>query len=84
MAYASYADRIAAINADTSLSDDEKKALRSRAAESEYNAPEFDMGQYKELMGSLEASKGRQLRQKSVEDRRNIYAQGISQMLGNF
>jgi hypothetical protein len=32
----------------------------------------------------LEASKGRQVRQKAVEGRRDIFAQGLAGMMGNF
>ena len=43
-----------------------------------------DLNQFDELLSRLEASKKRQVRQKSVEDRRNTYAQGIASMMSNF
>lgn len=36
------------------------------------------------LLASLEASKKRQQRQRSVEGRRDIYAQGLASMFSNF
>ena len=45
---------------------------------------EFDINRFEELLKRLEASKGRQQRQKSVEGRRDIFAQGLASMMGNF
>lgn len=39
---------------------------------------------FEELLAKLEASKMRQQRQQSVEGRRDIYAEGLSSMMGNF
>ena len=36
------------------------------------------------LLANLEASKKRQQRQRSVEGRRDIYAQGLASMFSNF
>ena len=44
-----------------------------------FNAEQFDL-----LLNRLEASKGRQQRQRSVEGRRDIFAQGLAGMMGNF
>lgn len=44
----------------------------------------FDINKFEELLGRLEASKGRQQRQKSLEGRRDIYAQGLASMMSNF
>ena len=44
----------------------------------------FDINKFEELLSRLEASKGRQQRQKSVEGRRDIFAQGLASMMGNF
>lgn len=44
----------------------------------------FDVNKFEELLSRLEASKGRQQRQKSVEGRRDIYAQGLASMMSNF
>lgn len=46
--------------------------------------PKADLGQFKELLGSLEASKMKQQRQKSVEGRRDIFAGGLASMMTNF
>lgn len=43
-----------------------------------------DLNQFNELLGRLEGSKKRQVRQKSVEDRRGTYAQGLAGMMSNF
>ena len=44
----------------------------------------FDIGEFEKLLKSLEDSKGRQQRQKSVEGRRDIYAGGLASMMSNF
>lgn len=44
----------------------------------------FNVKQFEALLGRLEASKGRQQRQRSVEGRRDIFAQGLAGMMGNF
>jgi hypothetical protein len=47
-------------------------------------ATEFDLNRFQELLNRLEASKGRQQRQKSVEGRRDIFSQGLASMMSNF
>jgi hypothetical protein len=44
----------------------------------------FDINKFEELLNRLEGSKGRQQRQKSLESRRDIFAQGLAGMMGNF
>jgi hypothetical protein len=44
----------------------------------------FDINKFQELLNRLEGSKGRQQRQKSLEGRRDIYAQGLAGMMNNF
>ena len=44
----------------------------------------FDINKFEELLSRLEASKGRQQRQKSLEGRRDIFATGLAGMMGNF
>ena len=44
----------------------------------------FDINKFEELLNRLEASKGRQQRQKSVEGRRDIFGQGLASMMSNF
>ena len=44
----------------------------------------FDITKFEELLNRLEGSKGRQQRQKSLESRRDIFAQGLAGMMGNF
>ena len=44
----------------------------------------FDINQFDQLLNRLEASKGRQQRQKSVEGRRDIFQQGLAGMMSNF
>lgn len=44
----------------------------------------FNVTQFEQLLNRLEASKGRQQRQRSVEGRRDIFAQGLAGMMGNF
>jgi hypothetical protein len=42
------------------------------------------LADFQQLLNRLEASKKRQTRQKSVEDRRGTFAQGLASMMGNF
>jgi hypothetical protein len=44
----------------------------------------FEIEKFEELLNRLEGSKGRQQRQKSLEGRRDIYAQGLASMMSNF
>ncbi len=44
----------------------------------------FDITKFEELLNRLEGSKGRQQRQKSLEGRRDIFAQGLATMMSNF
>jgi len=48
------------------------------------NATRFNLDEFQELLNRLEASKGRQQRQKSVEGRRDIFQQGLASMMSNF
>jgi len=44
----------------------------------------FNIDRFQQLLDRLEGSKGRQQRQKSLEGRRDIYAQGLASMMSNF
>ena len=44
----------------------------------------FNIDEFEQLLNRLEASKGRQQRQKSVEGRRDIFQQGLAGMMSNF
>jgi hypothetical protein len=46
--------------------------------------PTVNLTEFQELLDRLEGSKKRQVRQKSVEDRRGTYAQGLASMMSNF
>ena len=48
------------------------------------NATDFNLDRFEDLLNRLEASKGRQQRQKSVEGRRDIFSQGLASMMSNF
>ena len=50
----------------------------------EGSTAQVDLTTFQELLNKLEGSKKRQQRQKSVEGRRDIYAQGLASMMGNF
>lgn len=52
--------------------------------EQEFGPASFDIGEFEDLLGRLEGSKMRQQRQRSVEGRRDIMAQGLAGMMGNF
>lgn len=85
MSSRTYQQTIRAINADKSLSKDQKEQLKKQAAEKEYGANDaFDIGEFEQLLGRLEGSKMRQQRQKSVEGRRDIFATGLGSMMSNF
>jgi len=66
--------------------DEMQKSLASRdegvsGAEDDDN---FKVDQFEALLNRLEGSKKRQQRQRSVEGRRDIFAQGLAGMMGNF
>ena len=44
----------------------------------------FDIYKFENLLSRLEASKGRQQRQKSLEGRRDTWAAGLANMMSNF
>lgn len=46
--------------------------------------PSVNLTEFQALLNRLEGSKKRQQRQKSVEGRRDIYAQGLASMMSNF
>jgi hypothetical protein len=48
------------------------------------NDASVDIAAFQQLLDKLEGSKKRQQRQKSVEGRRDIYAQGLASMMSNF
>ena len=57
--------------------------LKEEAAQAEYG-PKADLSQFNELLGELEDSKMKQQRQKSIEGRRDIFAEGAASMMSNF
>ena len=50
----------------------------------EDKSSDFNITRFEELLNRLEASKKRQQRQRSVEGRRDIFAQGLAGMMSNF
>ena len=44
----------------------------------------FDIAKFEQLLNKLEGSKGRQQRQKSLEGRKDTWAQGLASMMNNF
>ena len=81
--YADYAAAITAVDADADLSEAQKASVKEQLANEQYG-PKADLSQFETLLGKLEGSKMRQQRQKSVEGRRDIYSQGLAQMMSNF
>ena len=57
-----------------------RNAPEQRANQDDY----FNVDRFNQLLGKLEASKGRQVRQKAVEGRRDTWAAGLAGMMGNF
>jgi len=55
-------------------------STKGQSADDDY----FDINKFEQLLNRLEASKGRQQRQKSTEGRRDIFAQGLATMMSNF
>ena len=55
-----------------------------QSKEKEDTSTNFDLDRFESLLSRLEASKGRQQRQKSVEGRRDIFSQGLAGMMSNF
>tara|TARA_R100000231_G_scaffold40104_1_gene34907 strand:- start:184 stop:372 length:189 start_codon:yes stop_codon:yes gene_type:complete len=53
-------------------------------AGAEDKSKDFDISRFEDLLNRLEASKKRQTRQRSVEGRRDIFAQGLAGMMSNF
>jgi hypothetical protein len=43
----------------------------------------FNIDRFQQLLDKLEASKGRQTRQKAVEGRRDLFAQGLANLMAN-
>ena len=79
----SYADKLKAI--DTApLTASEKAQLKTELAKSEYGPSAFNLGEFEQLLGKLEASKMKQQTQKSQEGRKDIFATGLAQMMSNF
>ena len=54
-----------------------------QSKEKEDTSTNFDLDRFESLLSRLEASKGRQQRQKSVEGRRDIFSQGLASMMSN-
>ena len=54
------------------------------AIQASITSGDFDISRFQQLLDKLEASKKRQQRQRSVEGRRDIFAQGLAGMMSNF
>jgi len=86
MSYTDYTAKyqdIAQALADGRIDADTANTLKKQAAEGAFG-PQADLSQFETLLGKLEGSKLRQQRQKSVEGRRDIFSQGLAQMMSNF
>jgi hypothetical protein len=64
------------------MADDTNK-VTGDGSDSESKAT-VDLTTFQDLLDALEGSKKRQQRQKSIEGRRDIYAQGLASMMSNF
>ena len=58
--------------------------LRKQAAQQEYGAKSFDIGEFEGLLSRLTSAKQQQERGKQVEQRRNIMSTGLANMMSNF
>jgi hypothetical protein len=84
--YNTYAGNIQAIKDAVTrgeLTEEEGKSQIKAVAEDTLT-PSQDLSQFETLLGKLEGSKMRQQRQKSVEGRRDMFNQGLAQMMSNF
>ena len=79
----SYDEKIARINADSSLNKQQKRDLAFNLASDEFG-PGFDRGQFNFLLDRLTGSKIRQNRDAQAQERQNIYTRGLSSMFSNF
>ena len=79
----SYDAKRAAIEADPTLTNRQKRDLIFNLASDEYG-PGFDRGQFNFLLDRLTGSKIRQNRDAQAQERQNIYSRGLSSMFGNF
>jgi hypothetical protein len=79
----SYDEKRAAIEADPTLTNRQKRDLIFNLASDEYG-PGFDRGQFNFLLNRLTGSKIRQNRDAQAQERQNIYSRGLSSMFGNF
>jgi hypothetical protein len=61
-----------------------RQAVQNASISGSDKATDFDVDRFDQLLNRLEASKGRQQRQKSVEGRRDIFQQGLAGMMSNF
>ena len=85
--YDKYQGNIRAINDAVTrgeVTEDDAKSLRKTVAERQFTPSSFDMGEFEGLLGKLKDAKMSQVRQKSVEGRRDIMAGGLAGMMGNF
>lgn len=79
-----YTDLVSKAQAGDTKAQEEIDRIEKEQYQSQYGPKSFDIGEFENLLGRLEASKTRQQRQKSVEGRRDIYAQGLASMMSNF
>jgi len=67
------------------LSDEDKAIFQKQQLQQTYGGMgAASLGDFKTLLGRLEASKIRQQQAKDISARPNIYAQGLAQMMSNF
>tara|TARA_X000001388_G_C2171791_1_gene100114 strand:+ start:375 stop:656 length:282 start_codon:yes stop_codon:yes gene_type:complete len=82
-AYGSSEDLLRAFGTSPGLSVSVSRNDPGGSADNENDAT-VDLTTFQDLLDKLEGSKKRQQRQQSVEGRRDIYAQGLASMMGNF
>lgn len=58
--------------------------LRKQAAQQEYGAKSFDIGEFEGLLSRLSGAKKEQERNKQVEQRRTTMTAGLANMMSNF
>lgn len=58
--------------------------LKKQAAQTQFGAKAFDIGEFEGLLSRLESSKMRQETGKQEQQRRNIMSQGLASMMSNF
>lgn len=79
-----YEKQLKAIKDDTYLTEEDKAKQTSQLQDAYYSVSPVNLGEFEQLLSKLEASKIKQLGEKSREGRKDIFATGLAGMMSNF